>query len=299
MEWLASLFAVIGGIYAGIRVVSHWYKTRQTPLPMGKEDRESEISVFLERFFLVFQSHGINRTQIPRFLSEKYELSLHDMSTDENFLKALDEGIIETVCSRFGVQREWLDGKDVPVYLTNFFDKNPNGFINFLSNLKSKYRHIKGFALKSPKDDLEKKNYQSEIALIFRAEIANGGEFRETGIYKYFPLSEIYYWGYERTRLQLKAYVFIAWQFEIKIFGCELPENTIADIREGLIFPDLLIEKSHFVSWHPDEYIFSEHESRAVKDSKEALEARKYLSHMGWMEKLISLTGEIRTPLKN
>ena len=221
------------------------------------------------------------------------------MSTNENLLKALDEGIIETVCSRFGVRREWLDGKNVSIYSTPFFDKAPSDFIDFLFDLKRQYENIKGFAIKSPKDHLEKKDYQSEIALIFRAEIANHGEYREVGIYKYFPLSDVYYWGYERTRLQLKAYVFIAYQFKITIFGCELPENKITEIREGLIFPEPLIEKTHFVSWRPEDYIFTEHESCAVKDGKEALEARKYLSRAGWMEKLISLTGEIETPLKN
>jgi hypothetical protein len=220
-----------------------------------------------------------------------------DVRKDENLIKALDENIINKTCEVFGVRREWLDGKDIPIYPYLWFDKNMDGFINFIVDLQQKHGEVEGLVIKCPKEKLKKKEVDYPIAMVFRGKIDHWGHFSEESIWRYYPLSDQYYfWGYERTRLQLKAMVLIAWQFGIHVRGCQLPQKDIEDLVAGTVFPEPLLGPLSGVSWYPDDYIFANGESGKVVDHAEALMARTYLGKCGGMDKLVSLTGPLKIP---
>jgi len=298
MEWLASFFTVVSGIYAGwlflkkIRTKDHDGANTQV-----KPDSTSEVYALVERFVEIYKAHGIERTQIPRFLGEGGGLTLSDVSNNEKLLHALSEKVIEDTCFRFGVSREWLDGKDVPIWPCLYYDKNLKGFIDFLESLRADFDYIEGFAIKCEKDKLKKDGADYPIALVFRGRIDHWGHPGEESIWRYYPLQGTQYWSYDRTRIQIKAMVLTAWQFNIHIGGSELPQAQVEELIEGNIFPGPLLDHLSRVAWHPDDYIFANGESACAKDVAEAQKMYEEMERLGWLDYLIDKTGPVPRPI--
>lgn len=82
------------------------------------------------RFVCVFEAHGVHRNQIPRFFG--HGLTLADLQDDAALLKRLDEPLLEAVCDRFAVRREWLEGASVQIHPCHDFYKHPEEFVGFI-----------------------------------------------------------------------------------------------------------------------------------------------------------------------
>ncbi|MDO8282357.1 MAG: hypothetical protein Q7U10_07015 [Thermodesulfovibrionia bacterium] len=280
---ISGLVVIITGVVAAWRFIVRWRRKHKTPIT------KNEVSLLADRFIDLFKAHGIERTQIPRFLGEPYNLTLSDVSTNTTLLTRLDENILSAVCELFGVQREWLDKGSVPMYTQLSFYKDMNRYVGFLSEITKKYDRVQGFAIKSPEDKLKKTGNRLPIALLFQVYI---GILDDEPIYKYYLADDEWYWDYDRTRIQLKAMFFAAFQFQVFICGCELPKSEIKNLIAGRAFPGPLVNNLNCVRWHPDEYICTSEESPVAIDSKEALIAREYMANTGWLQKLENITGK-------
>jgi hypothetical protein len=306
--WLGDpIWGGIGTLFSIGKDVLTWLRSKhkkavadnQKSSPESKVVEQNEVHGLVQRFVEIYKAHGIELTQIPRQLGEEFGLTLHDVSTDEKLLAALNENLINKTCENFGVRREWLDGKKVPIYTHRCFDKNLDAFIDFLARLKQEGKELQCLFVKCPQDKLDKGDERWPIAVVLRQEINQWGHFSEDSIWRYYPLSDQYHWGYDRIRLQLKAIVLIAWQFGIHIGGCQLPKKDVEDMVAGSVFPGPLVEPLNHVAWHPDDYIFGEGESSAVADQKEALAVREFMVKHDLLEKLISLTAPLKIPHKS
>jgi hypothetical protein len=303
MEWLAAFITVVAGVYGAYKFLSANFNKSKQEEPKSKEN---ETYALVRRFVEIYKAHGVERTQIPRFLGEETVLTFADVSTDEKLLHALNEGLLQTTCDRFGVQHEWLDGKDVPIYPYLWFNHDLSSFIDFLLELKKSESTIQGFAIKRPEDKLRKpKRTHGDcddyfVALLFRVELGHWGDHSQDSIWRYYPLGDQIYWGYEKTRMQLKAKVLIASMLGIYFKGCVMEADEIEGIMEGIMFPGPLMEHRSHVGWHPEDYIFTEDESRAVADGEEALLVREWHLGNGWRQKLEGIVGPIEenTPFK-
>ena len=273
----------MGTSFAAWHYVVRFYRKRKQP------PTKNEVYQLVDRFVSIFNAHGIERTQIPRFLGEQY-LTLADVSSDAKLLHELNEAVLGAACDRFGVQREWLDGKDAPIYPRLFFYKDMDRYIDFLSEVTSKYEDVSGFAFKSPEDDLKNSGKRFPIALIFRAVV---GSLGEEPIYKYFIIGDEWPWEYPRTRIQFKAMVFAAFKFKAYIMAYDLPEDEINRLLWGQTFPGPVLDNLHHVTWHPDDYVFTSDESSVAKDPEEAAELRKLIKQSEWVKKLEAATGPI------
>ena len=300
LETLASLFAVVGGFYAFWR----WLTKKSSDsiaeqLQTNVEPAKNEVYSMVGRFVQIYKAHGIERTQIPRFLGSESGLTLADVSTDEKLLHALSEELLQTACDRFGIQREWLDGKDVPIYPYRGQGHDLSSYIDFLLELKKTGSEVQGFAIKRPADKLKKpkdKYGQCDeyfIALLFRVKLKQWGDHTQDPLWKYYPLGDQIYWGYEKTRMQLKAKILIADLLGVYFKGCVMEADEIDGLMEGTIFPGPLMEHRSHVGWYPEDYIYTKEESRAVADEEEAKLVREWHLSNGWREKLEALIGPI------
>lgn len=303
MAWITN--PILGGLSSLVTIlkfIGTVLKTLLQKIPNKKvivknSTSEGEALKLIERFVLLLESHSISRTQIPDFLADVIELSFKDINTDQGLLEKLSPAIIKDVCRRFGVQPEWIEGADDQSYPDMSFDKDPIGFIDFLSDLKANYQDIHCFFIKDKNDELIKNViniHRFPIAMVLRVSIKKESDFSEQQIYKYYPLADHYFWGYERTRLQLKAFTFIAFQLGIHIWGCNVPKEQIEQIIERKIFAGPIIQKAHQVAWRPDDYIFTNRESAAALDPDEALAARDYMPETGWVSYLESINGPLK-----
>lgn len=307
-EWLADpvwggigTIATVGAILIPL-VLRKLTKSKDVPSKnesFPSLPAQNSIYDMVQRFVQIYNAHGIERTQIPRFLGTDGRLSLVDVSTDEKLLQALNEDLLQTTCDRLGIQREWLDGKDVPIYSYLWHNDDLSSYIDFLLDLKREGATIQGFAIKRPEDKLQKRKGchgpydQFFIALLFRVKLDHFGDNSQDSIWKYYPLGDQIYWGYERTRMQLKAKTLIASILGIYFKGCVMEADEIDGILEGTIFPGPLMENRSHVGWHPEDYIFTAEESCAVADSEEALLVREWNPQNGWRRKLEEIVGPI------
>lgn len=305
-DWLGN--PVWGGIgvlgpllgWACLRGYGVWKKNRRaaknatgsTTVPPP-----SEAYACVNRFVSIFKAHDIERIQIPRFLGEDSGLAISHMGDDSKLLNNLSEKILNDTCSRFGISRDWLDGKQCTIYPQRWYDKNLKKFIDFLEQIKQEHDWVQGYVVKCNADKLKQDGPNLPIAFIFRGTLSDWGEQGDS-VWRYYPLNDIFYWGYERTRFQIKAMVLAAWQFDIIINGCVTSEENVKALLEGEVFPSRVLYDSRSAAWHPDAYIFSNGESQLVEDGADALAMRQEMERLGWMTYLIDKTGPIKFPNK-
>jgi hypothetical protein len=279
LEFLSNpQWAGIAGIVAIIGLfLQYGRKKIRSSARENEKQFNYEVNDLAERFLLVYKAHDIEHAQIPQFVKKAGELSLADLSSNTALLKALDENLLSATCTHFGIQREWLDGGNVPIYDSPYFDKQLKEYIHFLVQLKKDHSSIEGFALKCPEDKLKHSEQNFDIALLFRGNIENMRNADEEPIWRYYPIADYNFWGYQRTRLQLKAMIHIANLFHIFISGCQMKKDEIKQIRKGTIFPGPLMEDRSQVAWHPDEYTFCEIDTFQPHDIEEAKQVREVI----------------------
>lgn len=305
LDWLASpiwgaisVFVAVAGMVTPLA-----YRSWKNKKLLGTQAKgaaqvppPSEAYALVNRFVSIFKAHGIERIQIPRFLGEESGLTIAHMGDDEKLLNTLSEKVLNDTCDRFGIARDWLDGKSCPIYPRRYYDKNLEGFIDFLEKLRVDHDEVQCCVVKSEKDTLSKDGGDLTIVIVLRGKLCDWGEHEHETIWRYYPLNDTLYWGYKRTRVQIKAMVLAAWQFGVYVQGLTAPEKEINALVEGEIYPGPLLEVARRRRWQPDAYIFAEGESCLVEDGAEAVAVRKEMERVGWMEYLTNKTGPLRLP---
>ncbi|WP_283743160.1 hypothetical protein [Sideroxydans sp. CL21] len=189
----------------------------------GKQSTKPETVV--TRFIRLFESHGVHRNQIPRFIG--HGLTLKDVQDDISLLAKLDESLLDDVCEKFAVRREWLDGAEKQIYPYHEFYKYPKNFVEFLDDLELNNRegNLHG-VLVSP---AEKDGPHAESLLILQETIGHVGE---KPIYRYY-LCDSWPLGYWKARGYVTACIAIAWKRHAFIHGVTRPNKEIAQLIQG------------------------------------------------------------------
>ena len=148
----------------------------------------SEAYELVNRFVSIFKAHGIERIQIPRFLGDESGLTFGHMGDDEKLLHALSDKILNDTCTRFGLMRNWLDGKSCPIYPGRWFDKNLKGFIDFLECLLAEHDRVEAFVIKCTNDELQKDGPDLPVVFVLRGRLDHWGEAGDESLWRYYPL---------------------------------------------------------------------------------------------------------------
>ncbi len=86
-----SIFNFVSGIWVEpdktIQKINH--------ISLGISD---ELNQFVERFKEIYVKHGVEITQIPRFLGKEYNINLSDLTTNEALINKLNEKVIQHTC---------------------------------------------------------------------------------------------------------------------------------------------------------------------------------------------------------
>lgn len=175
------------------------------------------------RFVRLFGSHGMHRNQIPRFIG--HGLTLRDVQDDTSLLAKLDEPLLEAVCERFAVRREWLDGAESQIYPYHDFYKNPEGFAKFIDGILANNpdAQLQGVLL-APTECGE------AFALLILQETT--GHVGDKPIYRYH-LCNNWYFEYWKARAYLAACIALSWKRGVFIHGKYLPKNEIDRLAMG------------------------------------------------------------------
>ncbi len=192
----------------------NWLRGRKTTPPEN----------IATRFVRLFENHGIHRNQIPRFI--EHGLTLKDVQDDSSLLAKLDEPLLEAVCEKLAVRREWLDGADEQIYPCHDFYKTPREFEAFLkekiaSNPDGDWHGI----LMAP----EEKHNDAWALLILQETV---GWVGEKPIYR-LHLCNNWLFSYWKARAYLTACIAIAWKHQVFVHGCYLPKREVNKLAEG------------------------------------------------------------------
>jgi hypothetical protein len=208
---------VLDEVVAGLTLwdrLRNWYRSKKNP----------PVESVATRLVRLFESNGIHRNQIPRFIG--HDLTLHDVRDDASLLAKLDEPLLEAVCDRFAVRREWLDGAEPQIHPCHAFYKHPEAFADFIRRLKTN----------NPDCELEgvliapaELNFQSAALLILQETVGAVGDKR---IYRYH-LCNNWVFTYWKARAYLTACVAIAWKQKIYVHGIHMPNKEIERLAEG------------------------------------------------------------------
>jgi hypothetical protein len=176
------------------------------------------------RFVCLFESHGVHRNQIPRFFG--HSLTLEDVQDETSLVAKLDETILEAVCTRFAVRREWLDGAELQVHHCHDFYKHPETFALFIDGLK----------INNPDGDLHgvliapnQPDWQACALLILQEVIGSVGD---KPIYRYH-LCNNWVFSYWKARAYLTACVAIARKQKVYVHGIRMSNKEIERLAEG------------------------------------------------------------------
>lgn len=245
--------------------------------------QKRETSSLIERFLRVHNEHGILTAQIPRVLGMEDKLKPQDVLNPSRLLERLDNEMLRTTCEVFGVQREWLEGADVPPYTSPFFYKNPRALLEFLKDLAGKHQNLRLWCFKSESVPLERVSNDDLYVVI----VADNFVLGERIVERFYPIHSDWPWDHLPARLDFKALIFICWQLEIYSIGREAPSTEIEKVRNGLNFPSSFLERyRHSGQWHPDDYIFTKEESVVAKDSDEVRLLKEWLGDAGVLQQL-------------
>ena len=176
------------------------------------------------RFVRLFESHGVYRNQIPRFFG--HSLAVQDVQDEASLVAKLDETILEAACRQFAVRREWLDGAESKVHPCHDFYKHPEGFTDFIMQLKSANPDggLGGLLIASNEN-----GWRANALIILEETI---GAVGDKPIYRYH-LCNNWAFSYWKARAYLTACIAIAWKRSVFIHGLRVPGKVIEKLSEG------------------------------------------------------------------
>ena len=193
---------------------TRWRRTR----------RESADESVADRFYRLFETHGVHRNQIPRFFG--HGLTLEDVQSDTSLVAKLDERLMEAACKRFAIHRAWLDGAQEQAHPMHRFYKCPSDFASFVSGLLTDNPdgELRGLVV-APSD-----GHGNAAALLILQE--RTGWIGQSPIYRYHLCDEwiLSYW---KARAYLAACVAIAWKNGAYIHGIKSRSMEIGFLADG------------------------------------------------------------------
>lgn len=237
-----------------------------------------------QRFVDLFEAHGVNRNQIPRFFD--HNVTLSDLADETLLLKKLTEPVLEAACSLFAVRREWMDGTGEEPYVRHNFYKYPQDFDQFIERLKIANPDVElGGYLIVP----EEATLEDQSALILEEAI---GTIGDTVIYRYHFCDD-WVFSYWKSRAYLTACVAIAWKRDVFVKGRYAGRRELSALTGKQVLFGTILRKivSGGCRWYaedlalrPDQYLQKLNPEQNSFGVISALRLWLQLDDDGWMD---------------
>ncbi|PPA87734.1 hypothetical protein C4A75_00545 [Brevibacillus laterosporus] len=244
------------------------------------EEGSNPLYDLVERFKLVYVSHGIAVNQISVFVDSGFNLKLSDFRDNDSILNILNEELLQWTCDTFGINRDWIDGTSDRIYRPRNFYKDVTGFIKLIVGLKEKHGDdVEVYFLKNGKLDPDEygKHY---VVIIIRSIIKN---INNKPVYMNIPISTNWDWGYWRSRYQLKSIIYFVQKLDIYFQGYDIDTITQNNLSSGQIYPEVELNKFQIGhTWYPEDFIDLPSQSVQAKETDETKKVREYIRLEGY-----------------
>jgi hypothetical protein len=271
LQEVGTIAGIIGAVAAVLSV----------PFLTRRNLQKNHAKAVVDRFLYLFKAHGIERTQIPRFLGDDFGLTVADVSTDGKLLHILDEKILDAVCERFGVRRGWIDGVDNQVYDLFYHYNELSEYSRFIKNLTEKHpdQFCILYAYKPDHTSSDLFNSRPDISLVFAEPIT---EIDQKIVYRYYPICGPFDWCDTLIRYNLYAFFTLAYATSrLVLKGHDVSVKHITELSEGKIISEAMKFQG---LWHPEDYAFSSISHELPMKPQEIREFWKFVVAKGWLE---------------
>lgn len=237
-------------------------KTIPQALPDKGQD-EQEVFGVVRRLKRMLSAHGLVIAQWPRFLQlAKAPFSLRhiDLQSDDAILGWIDDQKLRWFAQCFNVRYEWLEGEDDYIQEGEYFDKDPEKFysvicreIESLSSVKDVERPYAYFLRDRRKAEWESSERQ-EVFFVLQVPVVRLSD--QLTIYRYVADASSSPWNYDRTQIQMRAWVRLLLHEGIHCFGGEMEAKAADEICAHQVFWHELLKdrRVRTNTWHPDDY---------------------------------------------
>ncbi|MBM6770844.1 hypothetical protein [Bacillus cereus] len=230
----------------------------------GTVQKESPLSELTNKFYSIFEYHGVSRLQIPSFIDKKFNIEYSDIADENSIIPKLNEDLLSWVSLKFGIRRSWFDEK-AEVHTSKYiYDsigcyKNTGAFISLFSKLIDEFTvygykdYLQVYFLKTFEDfkgNSSGKGRIAEVMVIVSVEIGNT---TTNSVNKYILITPNLRWDYEKSRYDIKRMIRIADRLDIRTMGYDISESEYYEIGSGQVVPrDILNRKK--LTWYPEDY---------------------------------------------
>lgn len=231
-----------------------------------KKDKDSSISpltLLANKFYKVFEDHGVSRGQIPSFVDKKFDIQYKDVEDEKSIIPKLNDELLDWVAKKFEINRSWFDASEGDLFNGKLYTtidcyKNIHAFMNLLENLIDEvdsysYRHsIRVSFYKNFKNfEGDESTYNARVIIVVKVKI---GKTTTGSVYKYIMIEDNLRWDYWKSRQDIKRIIRILERFRIPNDGYDLTDSEIDEITSLKIVPRAILEKFRMVTWYPYDY---------------------------------------------
>ena len=248
-----------------------------------------------QRFYDIFQMHGVEPSQIPRLLPQ---VKLSDLQSPERLLEVLSPELLDQVAKMFGVRVAWLEGVDDKIYEYLATYKDPARILKHMNSLltdeDSKWdQPIRVLCTKKQLD-----RHNDEVQLIAPVLVEKIAELGDEPIYRYHIYQDGFPWDHPPARIELKALArTIVKKLRITVPLYEVERHAMDELLEGRYIPSFLRHVCFISNPSLEDYALTQSESGVAKETDELPDVLRYINEQGLDDFCFaSLEAEISSP---
>jgi hypothetical protein len=231
-------------------------------MKISQNETKTEINLMIDRFFETFATHGIPLVDIPKFLLP-FKISLSALASHDRLLDELNTELLSHIATLFSINLKWLQGVSnscVNVNTVHHWYKSPGSLCNYLNelshkNLNPEVLFIANSSRQAMLDDRKNERYganSSQVGILLKipTQTASGISYTK------FELCENNFWGYEKSRMDLKTVMMFCVQNHFDLRGITLKKDDFNNLFQQNILP-MTIFKLAPSFWEPSDYVIA------------------------------------------
>lgn len=238
-----------------------------------------------ERFLYVFEAHGIEVSEIPRFIAQiKYQ----DLQAPSSLMAALTPAMIDATAELLGVRRQWLEGSDDLVLYPFGRRGNPDDMLNRLRSAVSAsmdHGFFDRFPLRVLTTSKALSREPGEHSTLLPVIVEPIGDLGDRSVYRCHVFGDSYDWSHTPSRLELKA---ITWLLSHRLNAIvplfQVSEEELDDIRSGMAIPSMVWRKGLVTDPSLEDFVLTFEESGVAQETDELPAVLNYLDTHGLLD---------------
>ncbi len=208
-------------------------------------------------------------------------------------LAELDAGIfpdadaerVQVATQQFGVQEQWLYGRDVPMFPCLSFHNNMAEAFTFINTRLEETNDVCLVVTRPRGIELDESVYEASLVMCFVTPLEYNGEQTR----RYWPVTVFWEWGYPPEQVQSRQLIYIAAAAGCRIVGVEVDMNDIYHLLEGHSIPAAVQKPQQAPTWQPLDIAHPGMEVMGCGDTVLAAEEiKRRIREMGWDDSALS-----------